>query len=294
MPRLLLVFLSLSLPVSCKNILKMMIMYGTLTGKPSKTLSLERDNCVSTCLNDKECIAAFWKPKDNCQTYRIVLGYQEPDQIISIKKLTASQQNIVAVKTFFPSGTCPNLNTVINGSVTINKRMNNLNLAYSWKKTETGWTMSQSSSVVFSRGANFHLCGKLYRSEQSNGGFTQPEASRYCGTVNRKLLGTTGSGELTFLRKSTPVSVDGFSFWLGGTSSNCVNGKCNVSFQNSDIILNLCYIQKITWSDGWSLTTVEVIKSTVANPCIAVVNGEMVGRSCNEKMKGALCGWKIT
>ncbi|CAL2032069.1 unnamed protein product [Caenorhabditis brenneri] len=280
MPRLLLVILSLSLPVSCKNILKMMIMYGTLTGKPSKTLSLNRDDCVSTCLNDKECIAAFWKPKDNCQIYGIVLGYQESDQTISIKKLATNQQSIVAVKTFVSFDTCPTLNTVINGSVTLQKRMNNLNLTYSWKKTEEGWTMSQCSSVVFSRGANLHLC--VNRSEQFNkrlvDGFTQSEAARYCGTVNRKLLGTTGSGELTFLRKSTPVSVDGFSFWLGGTSSNCANGKCN----------------KITWSDGWSLTMDEVIKSTVANPCIAVVNGEMVGRSCNEKMKGALCGWKIT
>ncbi|EGT33332.1 hypothetical protein CAEBREN_19439 [Caenorhabditis brenneri] len=192
MSRFLLVFLSLSLTVSCKNILKMMIMYGTLTGNPSKTLSLSRDGCVSTCLNDKECIAASWKPKDDCQVYGIVLGYQEPDQSISIKKLTASHQNLVAVKTFVPSGTCPTLNTEINGSVTINPRMNNLNLTYNWKKTEEGWTISQCSSIVFSRRANLHLCVKLYRSEQFNkrltGGSTQPEATRYCGTKGHRFI----------------------------------------------------------------------------------------------------------
>ncbi|EGT55849.1 hypothetical protein CAEBREN_17732 [Caenorhabditis brenneri] len=275
--------LFLYFPISHGDITKMMIMYGTLTGKSEEAVSLPETNCTQLCLDEIECIAASWTTDNICLIYNMVLSYNDSDHVISIEQSTSDSKSIVAVKTSVSSDICPLLEDNIYGSVPTKRMLNNRYVTYNWRKTSNGWMMKQCSAAIVSRNTTFHLCLKPYSFAQDGNlanGLNHSEAMKFCETKNKTLLGLDRMVEITVPTNLPEVleiiANNGFVFWLGGRGSDCENGEC-----------------KTFWTDGWSIWN-STVKTEIINPCLAVANRTFVARECNEKLEGALCAWDFS
>ncbi|CCD69022.2 C-type lectin domain-containing protein [Caenorhabditis elegans] len=233
---------------------------------------------MSDCLANPECAVVTWRVPLYCGVFKLVVPNTDSLGIMKITKTGEEDGTVVGIKAQLVSGQCPSLQNKIIASLAPPQSFQNQLFSYTWSSDINGWSVTECSTSIIVRSSSVTLCVKITGSDvlaSTGGGVTQPDAQQSVENKGRQIIGLASMEELEFISQAG-VFLE--SYWIGGKASNCLFGICST----------------ITWTDSWiSSSTYTSIPSSVPDPCLAVVNGEVVGRDCNEKLRGALCAWQI-
>ncbi|PIC47725.1 hypothetical protein B9Z55_006972 [Caenorhabditis nigoni] len=228
---------------------------STLSPDP---VHIEREACITQCLEETDCFLVFSKSNDLCIKY----NYSSASYIV-VTKTEASERSVVAFKTDLPENSCPGSLESISFTGTINSKR------YRWDATETGWFMTNvcpEDWKLLERPNSVTICVRsFFKGERTT---TWKMAKEFCEQYYWKLTGIETKEE------AKALGFDGI-VWTGGYC----NGTCE------DYIL----------VDGYSTKAYVGNLQKLPHPeqCITYSNGDTMNFPCTEAIDGAVCGFQM-